>query len=191
MEPPVSTWFSSCVARPQVRPGLAGREGELLVRGTSVFKEYWNKPLETRESFTDDGWFKTGLTKKNKKKKELSSSSLLSYPSHQRRRPLMHASRQSLLASNCMSIRDSQERRGVKRFSCSRLPAALLVLVFKHLKTRSLLQPPTRHTLTHTQFIKKLAEYVCVCAHLGDYERVINGLCVFLVLQGIFPPKWL
>lgn len=46
----------------QVRPGLAGREGELLVRGPSVFKEYWNKPLETRESFTDDGWFKTGDT---------------------------------------------------------------------------------------------------------------------------------
>lgn len=44
----------------QVRPGLEGKEGELLVRGPSVFKEYWNKPQETRESFTDDGWFKTG-----------------------------------------------------------------------------------------------------------------------------------
>eukprot|EP00064_Thunnus_orientalis_P016814 superscaffoldBa00003419_g16886 len=43
----------------QVRPGLEGKEGELLVRGHSVFKEYWNKPQETRESFTDDGWFKT------------------------------------------------------------------------------------------------------------------------------------
>ncbi|XP_069030460.1 malonate--CoA ligase ACSF3, mitochondrial [Embiotoca jacksoni] len=46
----------------QVRPGLEGKEGELLVRGPSVFKEYWNKPQETRESFTDDGWFKTGDT---------------------------------------------------------------------------------------------------------------------------------
>ena len=44
----------------QVRPGLEGKEGELLVRGSSVFKEYWNKPQETKESFTDDGWFKTG-----------------------------------------------------------------------------------------------------------------------------------
>lgn len=62
---------------PQVRPGLAGREGELLVRGPSVFQEYWNKPLETRESFTCDGWFKTGWTNNNKKKKKslLSSSS--------------------------------------------------------------------------------------------------------------------
>lgn len=46
----------------QVRPGLEGKEGELLVRGPSVFKEYWNKPEATRESFTDDGWFKTGDT---------------------------------------------------------------------------------------------------------------------------------
>uniref|UniRef100_A0A3Q2ZDA2 Acyl-CoA synthetase family member 3 n=1 Tax=Kryptolebias marmoratus TaxID=37003 RepID=A0A3Q2ZDA2_KRYMA len=46
----------------RVRPGLEGKEGELLVRGPSVFKEYWNKPQETRESFTDDGWFKTGDT---------------------------------------------------------------------------------------------------------------------------------
>ncbi|KAL7406266.1 hypothetical protein ABVT39_016752 [Epinephelus coioides] len=46
----------------QVRPGLEKKEGELLVRGPSVFKEYWNKPQETRESFTDDGWFKTGDT---------------------------------------------------------------------------------------------------------------------------------
>ncbi|KAM4744003.1 LOW QUALITY PROTEIN: malonate--CoA ligase ACSF3, mitochondrial [Anableps anableps] len=46
----------------QVRPGLEGKEGELLVRGPSVFKEYWNRPQETREAFTDDGWFKTGDT---------------------------------------------------------------------------------------------------------------------------------
>ncbi|XP_051918482.1 malonate--CoA ligase ACSF3, mitochondrial [Hippocampus zosterae] len=46
----------------QVHPGLDGKEGELLVRGPSVFKEYWNKPQDTIESFTDDGWFKTGDT---------------------------------------------------------------------------------------------------------------------------------
>ncbi|KAI3377573.1 hypothetical protein L3Q82_008739 [Scortum barcoo] len=46
----------------QVRPGLEGKEGELLVRGPSVFKEYWNKSQETRQSFTEDGWFKTGDT---------------------------------------------------------------------------------------------------------------------------------
>ncbi|KAG9341374.1 hypothetical protein JZ751_019480 [Albula glossodonta] len=45
----------------KVRPGLEGKEGELMVRGPSVFKEYWNKPQETKDSFTADGWFKTGM----------------------------------------------------------------------------------------------------------------------------------
>ncbi|KAK6294661.1 hypothetical protein J4Q44_G00354910 [Coregonus suidteri] len=46
----------------QVRSGLEGKEGELMVRGDQVFTEYWNKPEATRESFTEDGWFKTGDT---------------------------------------------------------------------------------------------------------------------------------
>ncbi|XP_053275683.1 malonate--CoA ligase ACSF3, mitochondrial [Pleuronectes platessa] len=46
----------------RVRAGLEGKEGDLLVRGPSVFQEYWNKPEETRESFTDGDWFKTGDT---------------------------------------------------------------------------------------------------------------------------------
>jgi long-chain acyl-CoA synthetase len=34
-------------------------DGEVLVRGPSVFQGYWNRPQETREAFVD-GWFKTG-----------------------------------------------------------------------------------------------------------------------------------
>jgi long-chain acyl-CoA synthetase len=34
-------------------------DGELLVRGPSVFAQYWNRPDETRAVFSD-GWFKTG-----------------------------------------------------------------------------------------------------------------------------------
>jgi long-chain acyl-CoA synthetase len=34
-------------------------DGEILVRGPSVFKDYWNRPEETQAAFAD-GWFKTG-----------------------------------------------------------------------------------------------------------------------------------
>jgi 4-coumarate--CoA ligase len=34
--------------------------GELLIKGPSVFAGYWRKEKETKETFTEDGWFKTG-----------------------------------------------------------------------------------------------------------------------------------
>jgi long-chain acyl-CoA synthetase len=37
---------------------IAG-DGEVLVRGPSIFKGYWNRPEDTRNAFVD-GWFKTG-----------------------------------------------------------------------------------------------------------------------------------
>ena len=46
-------------ALPNVEVRLA-KDGELEVRGPSVFARYWNKPKETAEVFTEDGWFKTG-----------------------------------------------------------------------------------------------------------------------------------
>ena len=35
-------------------------DGELLVRGPSVFSGYWHKPEANAECFDSDGWFKTG-----------------------------------------------------------------------------------------------------------------------------------
>lgn len=37
-----------------------GEAGEIVVKGANVFNEYWNKPEATQETFTADGWFKTG-----------------------------------------------------------------------------------------------------------------------------------
>jgi long-chain acyl-CoA synthetase len=34
-------------------------DGEVLVRGPSIFQGYWNRPEDTRDAFVD-GWFKTG-----------------------------------------------------------------------------------------------------------------------------------
>ncbi len=40
--------------------GSPSEGGELLLRGPTVFSEYWGKPEATRDTFTADGWFKTG-----------------------------------------------------------------------------------------------------------------------------------
>lgn len=38
----------------------AGEHGELLVRGTSMFQGYWNRPEVNAQSFVDGDWFRTG-----------------------------------------------------------------------------------------------------------------------------------
>ncbi|KAH7367498.1 long-chain-fatty-acid-CoA ligase [Plectosphaerella cucumerina] len=35
-------------------------QGEILIKGPAIFKEYFNNPEETEKAVTPDGWFKTG-----------------------------------------------------------------------------------------------------------------------------------
>jgi long-chain acyl-CoA synthetase len=47
----------------QALPGVAIRiddEGEILIKGINVFPGYWRNEAATRETFAEDGWFRTG-----------------------------------------------------------------------------------------------------------------------------------
>jgi long-chain acyl-CoA synthetase len=65
--------FNACILNPVTacKPGYVGinanggqsriaEDGELEISEAGVFSQYLNKPEVTKESFTEDGWFKTG-----------------------------------------------------------------------------------------------------------------------------------
>lgn len=41
-------------------PDAGDGRGELQLRGDNIFAGYWNNPARTNDSFTPDGWFRTG-----------------------------------------------------------------------------------------------------------------------------------
>jgi long-chain acyl-CoA synthetase len=66
-----STGISTLAQADEVRVGAVGRpipgvelrladDGEVLLRGPSVFQGYWRNPEATRAAFTEDGWLRTG-----------------------------------------------------------------------------------------------------------------------------------
>ncbi len=67
----LSVAYNTLAYRLQIKPGTVGKavlgtqekiadDGEILAKGPQIFTGYWKMPQETRDSFTEDGWFMTG-----------------------------------------------------------------------------------------------------------------------------------
>ena len=56
----ISSSEPSARALPGVELKIAPEDGEILMRGPNVFKEYWRNPEATAETFDEDGWLQTG-----------------------------------------------------------------------------------------------------------------------------------
>ncbi len=57
-----STLWEVKIVDPQGNTVPQGTVGEFMHRGPGVAKGYWNKPDQTREAFTEDGWWRSGDT---------------------------------------------------------------------------------------------------------------------------------
>lgn len=47
-------------ADPGAGPAAPGTVGEIQIKGPNVIHEYWNRPEASADSYTPDGWFKSG-----------------------------------------------------------------------------------------------------------------------------------
>ncbi|MFF2246393.1 long-chain fatty acid--CoA ligase [Arthrobacter sp. NPDC058130] len=45
---------------PAAGPAAPGTVGEIQIKGPNVIHQYWNRPEASTDSYTDDGWFKSG-----------------------------------------------------------------------------------------------------------------------------------
>jgi fatty-acyl-CoA synthase len=50
----------AALAGPDGEPAAPGVVGEIQMKGPNVIHEYWNRSDSTADSYTDDGWFKSG-----------------------------------------------------------------------------------------------------------------------------------
>lgn len=169
-------------------PGIEVRldaEGEILVRGPNVMRGYYNRPEETQEVFTSDGWFKTGdvgyldghghffITDR---KKELFKLSNGKYVAPQLVESLI---KQSALVNQVVVVGAGRKQ-----------PAALIVPEWEALRSALAEKAgdsttPAQHTRDHTALSRDPAavhllqrEVNSLTAMLNDYERVRRVILV-------------
>ena len=165
------------------RPGTVGKaipnveiriaeDGEIETRGPNVMKGYYNKPEETRQVFTEDGWFKTGdigtidadgFLRITDRKKELFKTSGGKYISPQ---PIEQAIKGSRFVSQVVLI-------GAGR----KFPAALIVPVWEQLESYCKLkgiEVKSRKDLCHHPRILDLLnrQIDALTPNLARYEKI-------------------
>jgi len=60
IQPLDSNDLAGAVSGSDYPTSLSTPDGEILVKGPNVMKEYWKRPEETRAAFDPDGWYHTG-----------------------------------------------------------------------------------------------------------------------------------
>jgi len=58
--PPIADTVEKVVSLEDDRELGVGETGELLIHGPQVMRGYWNRPEDTAETITQDGWLRTG-----------------------------------------------------------------------------------------------------------------------------------
>ena len=106
-----------------------GKEGELCVKGPQVMTKYWNSEEETRNAFTEDGYFKTGdiavMNKKgfikivDRKKDMIISSGFNVYPNEIEDYVTSHP---DILEAGVIGIEDKNRGESIKLFIVSTNP---------------------------------------------------------------------
>ena len=107
-----------------------GTPGELCVKGPQVMRGYWNKPDENRQTFTADGWFKTGdiatvdadgwFRIVDRKKDMILVSGFNVYPNEIENVVALHP---GVLECACVGVPDHKSGEAVKVFVVRRDPA--------------------------------------------------------------------
>jgi len=148
------------------------QDGEIEMRGPNVMRGYYNKPDATRETFTEDGWFKTGdigaldadgYLKITDRKKELFKTSGGKYLAPQ---PVEQQIKQSRFVSQVVLIGNGRK-----------FPSALIVpnweTLRSYVKLKNIDAKTDEDICKHPRVVDVVQRQVDkLCADLGKYERV-------------------
>lgn len=149
-------------------------DGEILCKGPNVMKGYFNDEEQTKQMFTDDGWFKTGdigiITAKGHlkitdRKKEIFKTASGKYIAPQ---VIENKLKESPFIEQAMVVGENQK-----------YPAAIVSLNFFHIKTwceAKHLPFSSNHEAVNNPVIRKRVakEIEKVNATLGEHERIIK-----------------